>query len=101
MTVEGPRLDAHVDSDGVLVLVGEIDTYTAPELEEAMVALPDQCVVDLSGVSFIDSSGLRVIVEAHSGRRDRGGAVTLRSPSPSVERLLQIAGVVGHLDVES
>ena len=101
MTIEGPRLDASVDDEGVLVLAGEIDSYTAPELEESLAPLPDQCVVDLSGVTFIDSSGLRVIVEAHSVRRERGGAVTLRSPSPSVERLLQIAGVVGHLDVES
>jgi len=100
MTVEGPRLDARVDGDGVLLLVGEIDTYTAPELEESLAALPDSCTVDLSGVTFIDSSGLRVIVEAHSSRREGGGAVTLRSPSPSVERLLQIAGIVGHLDVE-
>jgi anti-sigma B factor antagonist len=101
MTIEGPRLDAHVGDDGVLVLVGEIDTYTAPELQEWLAPLAEHCTVDLSGVTFIDSSGLRVIVEAHSGRRDQGGSVTLRSPSPSVERLLQIAGVVGHLDVES
>lgn len=100
MTVEGPRLDSQLAEDGALVLVGEIDTYTAPELQHSLVALPDRCVVDLAAVSFIDSSGLRVIVEAHSRRRERGGGMTLRSPSPSVERLLEISGVAGHLDVE-
>lgn len=100
MTMEGPRLDSHLADDGVLVLVGEIDTYTAPELQDALTALPDTCIVDLAGVSFIDSSGLRVIVEAHGQRRERGGGMTLRSPSPSVERLLEISGVAGHVEVK-
>lgn len=101
MTAEGPRLDSHLDAAGALVLIGEIDTYTAPELEGSLAGLPDACVVDLAGVSFIDSSGLRVIVAAHTQRRERGGGLTLRAPSPSVERLLEISGVAGHLVVES
>lgn len=101
MTVEGPRLDSRLEDDGVLVLAGEIDSYTAPELEQSLAGLPDHAVVDLAAVTFVDSSGLRVIVEAHAPRRERGGGLTLRSPSPSVERLLQISGVASHLDVES
>ncbi|MFV0308678.1 MAG: STAS domain-containing protein [Desertimonas sp.] len=100
MTFDGPRLDVHVDADGALALDGEIDAYTAPELEASLAGLPDRCVIDLAAVRFIDSSGLRVIVEAHTHRRDRGGGITLRSPSPSVERLLEISGVAGHLVVE-
>lgn len=100
MTVEGPRLDTRLDADGVLVLSGEIDSYTAPELEVSLAALADEAIVDLAEVTFIDSSGLRVIVEAHAPRRERGGGLTLRSPSASVERLLQISGVAAHLDVQ-
>lgn len=101
MTMEGPRLESQLDGHGALVLAGEIDTYTAPELQLALADLPEHCIVDLAEVSFIDSSGLRVIVEAHSQRRERGGGMTLRAPSPSVERLLEISGVAAHLDVES
>lgn len=100
MTAEGPRLDSSHDDGGALVLIGEIDTYTAPDLEVLLDALPVVCVVDLDGVTFIDSSGLRVIVDAHRSRHERGGGVTLRTPSPSVRRLLQISGVAGHLDIQ-
>ena len=88
-----------LDLDGALVLVGEIDSYTAPVLGERLANGSPVEVIDLAGVSFIDSSGLRVLVEAHQAHVDKGARLVLRAPSAAVQRLLEISGLVGHLDV--
>ena len=101
MPTEEGRLDLSLDVDGALVLVGEIDSYTAPQLAERLADDPPVDTLDLAGVSFIDSSGLRVLVEAHQARVDRGARLALRAPSAAVQRLLEISGLAGHLDVTS
>ena len=53
----------------------------------------------MAGVSFIDSSGLRILIEAHQSRIDADSSLTLRSPSAAVQRLLEISGLSAHLDV--
>jgi anti-sigma B factor antagonist len=101
MPTEDPRLDLSIDTDGALVLQGEIDSYTAPDLADRLGADPPVEVVDVAGVTFIDSSGLRAIVEAHQARTSAGSRLVLRSPSAAVQRLLEISGLAGHLDVAS
>lgn len=101
MPTEERRLDLSLDIDGALVLVGEIDSYTAPQLGDRLADDPSVDVLDLAGVSFIDSSGLRVLVEGHQARVDRGARLVLRAPSAAVQRLLEISGLAGHLDVTS
>src|SRR3712207_1854441 len=93
------RLELSVGPDGALVLDGEIDTFTAPSLEARLAADSTIDVVDLAGVNFIDSSGLRVLVQVHQSRLATGDGLTLRSPSASVQRLLEISGLSTHLDV--
>jgi anti-anti-sigma factor len=99
MSAEATRLDLTDDVDGALILVGEIDSYTAPALAERLADESKVLVVDLAGVTFIDSSGLRILVEAHRARIDSDGSLTLRSPSAAVQRLLEISGLSSHLDV--
>lgn len=101
MPTEDARLDLSVDTDGALVLQGEIDSYTAPDLAERLATEPPVEIVDVAGVTFIDSSGLRAIVEAHQARNAAGSRLVLRSPSAAVQRLLEISGLAGHLDVVS
>ena len=95
MTVEPPRLEMTL----TLVLAGEIDSYTAPELADLLAKHEGVDAIDLRDVTFIDSSGLRVIVEAHQRRAEEERVLVLRSPSPAVQRLLEISGVAGHLTV--
>lgn len=49
-------------------------------------------VVGLEGISFIDSSGLSVLIHAYKQANERDGSLTVRSPSPTVVRLLDMAG---------
>jgi anti-sigma B factor antagonist len=99
MPTDETRLEIAGDVDGALVLAGEIDSYTAPDLAERLATDPPVEVVDVAGVTFIDSSGLRVLVEAHQSRVASGSRLVLRAPSAAVQRLLEISGLAGHLDV--
>lgn len=98
MSEDASRLAINEDGDA-LVLIGEIDSYTAPLLAERLAARGDVAVLDLAAVSFVDSSGLRVLVEAHQARADAGTSLGLRAPSAPVQHLLEISGLIGHLDI--
>lgn len=100
MTAAAP-LDITVTDDG-LALVGELDAHTAPLLAEAISAAGrDRLCVDMSEVRFVDSSGLRVLIEAHQAAQAKERTVSLTNPSPAVTRLLEISGIDDYLVVES
>jgi anti-sigma B factor antagonist len=78
---------------------GEIDASTAPIVAEATATLPasssstGRVVVAVSQVSFIDSSGLRVLVDLSERAGEVGARVVVSDPSRSVSRLLTITGL--------
>ena len=83
-----------VDEEGVVVARGDIDLAGGPVLEQAILLREEAgpVTVDLSGVDFIDSSGLRSLLGASRRARDRGQDLVLRSPSAGVARLLALTG---------
>ena len=93
-----PRDSRHPRGD-VLTLAGEIDAHTAPELRHAISQLNTDADVelDMSDVGFIDSSGLRVILEAHDSSSANGRRLVLSRPSRAVRRLIEISGLNEHL----
>ena len=100
-------LHVHVAPDGAIVASGDIDVAGGPILDAVIMEQEQSLdgsaaiVIDLTDVTFIDSSGLRTIVEAHQARAAAGTRLVLRSPSAAVQRLLEISGLAGHLDVAS
>jgi anti-sigma B factor antagonist len=58
-------------------------------------------VVDLSGVGFVDSSGLRVLIEAHQRAQADSRRLVLSGSTRPVLRLLQITGLMEYLNVEA
>ena len=80
--------------DPVIVVVGELDAYTGPALSEALASGGD-ATLDLSGVTFVDSSALRILVLAHQERDQRGARLRLQTPSDAVRRLLDVSGLSG------
>ncbi len=87
------------EQPGVLVLHarGEIDVATSPELHELLVAVieraPQLVIVDLTEVSFIDSTGLGVLVGAVRDVRAGGGDMRLVVTQPQIIKLLELTGL--------
>lgn len=91
-------------ADGGFDLVGEIDAHTAPELDAAVTAYigdHHQLRLGMEGVTFMDSSGLRVLIAATESCRARGGDVVLDRPTATVVRLLEISGLADHFTVSA
>ena len=103
MTAGGEPVVARVNDAVVVRVDGELDLATAPALRAALeraLADGDQLVVDLSAVTFIDSSGLSVLVRAYQVLGVTG-TLKVRGPSSQARRLFEMAGVESLIDVES
>ena len=90
--------------DGAVVvsLAGELDLYNAEEVRRALLGsltdAPELLVVDLEGVTFIDSTALGVLIEARSRMNDRSG-FRLAAPGLEVRRALEVSGLDRHFVV--
>lgn len=80
-----------------VLLAGEIDLRTSPELNEALAAIvssrPRSVVVDLAGVQYIDSSGVGTLVNLKRQIERAGGAVALANPQTRVRNVLEITNL--------
>jgi anti-sigma B factor antagonist len=87
------------DSTGDWIVArGEIDMVTAPQLAAAIDAGP--CLgVDMSEVSFLDVSGLRVLLDAARRNRAAGKRFSVVRPSPMIRRLLELTAVDQSVDI--
>ena len=81
----------------VVKLQGELDMATAPglgrALTEALDAKPPAVVLDLTDLTFLDSTGIRILVTACRRAETEGCPFVLRSPRRSVLKALRLTGV--------
>ena len=82
-------------ADGtVIALVGELDLATAPALEEEVVharsGSPGRIVLDLGGIEFIDSTGLRILLSLRNDAKRNGHPLVLVPPRPAARRIFEI-----------
>jgi anti-sigma B factor antagonist len=87
-----------------VVLTGELDTFTAPQLREHLFGLiENNCtdiVVDMAALTFIDSTGLNALVDALKRVRERNGNVAVCAVPPSALKALELTGLTRVLDIE-
>ena len=109
-----PSLDPHgelvtfdvsrADASGVVRAAGEIDSTTAPLLSTHLTELLDaevrELVVDLQGVSFLDSAGLCVLATVHRRAARQDVRMRVLASSRAVIRPLQITGLWDLLQAE-
>ena len=86
----------------VVTLAGELDLYNASSVREALFACcaesPERIIIDLSGVKFIDSTALGVLIEARTQLPNRNGFL-LAAPGLETRRALEISGLDQHFSV--
>jgi anti-sigma B factor antagonist len=90
--------EAEEDGRVTLVLVGEVDVFTAPLLRSAidgqLDGRPRELVLDFSAVEFLGSAGLAALVEAWRSARERDVALRLMATGRAVIRPLQVTGLI-------
>ena len=89
-----------VGSAYVVRPVGELDLGTVDQLSATLAARPDTCrrlVLDLSGLTFFDTSGMRLVVETLQDAQRFGIELALVKGSEDVQRLFALAGMDGRL----
>ena len=97
MSSESARLQASLnDSSGISVIrvAGEVDIYTAPDLRYLVNQTIDSgakdLVIDMSEVTYMDSSGFGTLLGATKRLRPDGGSIGLAACSEAIERMLRI-----------
>ncbi|SDI26287.1 anti-sigma B factor antagonist [Sinosporangium album] len=92
-----------IDGAVVVAVEGELDLYTAPvlrdEVREAIRQDGPRLVLDLESLSFMDSSGLSVLIEAWRLATGDGGGVCLARPQSPVARILATTGLDRRIKV--
>ena len=89
-----------------IYLAGELDQHEAQQTSMCIAELLDEflprdCVLDLSALSFMDSSGIAVIVKAERHSRSIGGRLWIENPTRQAQRVLDTAGLDRMIPVES
>lgn len=90
-----------VDARGAtaFVLRGEIDAHSAELLQARFDPLPPggDVELDMHDVAFMDSSGLRVLVDVHRRAEQSGRRLCICNPARAVRRVIEISGLADHL----
>ncbi len=101
------ELVSRVHDDGVSVSVlvrGEVDMATAPQLRETLLGLVDdgarRIALDCRGLEFLDSSGIGVLIAVRNRLGDQG-SLTLEAPPAHVRKVLELTGVSEHVTIIS
>jgi anti-anti-sigma factor len=105
------KIPGAVEDDGVIVefdrdrmqrlvvrVAGELDLGTSDRFTSTVCDMVESepntdVVIDMSGVTFLDSSGIKALLSVRRGVQSRSGALTITSPQPLVLRVLEVAGL--------
>jgi anti-anti-sigma factor len=96
----GELLTVEVERDGEALMIsplGELDISTTQtldvQLRKAVASNASEVILDLGGLSFLDSTGLRLLVFATSHSRGNGDRLRMLHGSAAVERVIKLSGL--------
>ena len=102
--VETPEFALRVTENGsgpVVLLAGELDMTTSPQLKACLRDFTGERVtLDFSDVTFMDSTAISVLVAAHKRAWLKGGAVILHGVQPAQMRVFEITALLDHFDFD-
>ena len=93
------QMKAYSTQDKLIVsLDGEIDHHSAAEIREGLdkmiaVSRPKVMVLELSGIDFMDSSGLGLVLGRYRRLNEMGSQMVIKNPGARTEKILAMAGV--------
>jgi anti-sigma B factor antagonist len=91
------NVESSDDLNLVISLKGEIDIYTAPDFKEKLLNnIGDgnrEVVLDCSELSYMDSTGLGILVGALKRTKQHGRSITIKKPKSTVRKLFKITGL--------
>ena len=96
------KIDKKIE-DGTLTIKveGRLDTNTSPELEDEMnIEGVNKLVFDFSGLEYISSAGLRILIAAQKTMSASGGSLEIVGPNEAVRSVFKITGLDSVLVVE-
>lgn len=82
----------------IVTAQGELDLHSSPEFKQRITALFEadpllkHLVIDVASITFMDSSGLGVILGRYREIKERGGRLFFVRPNPQIKRILQLSG---------
>ncbi len=93
------------NQEKVLILAGEIDAYTAPQLKENLLPLTQEegavVKIDLTDIKYMDSTGLGVFISALKSTKEHKSSMKLVNLQERVYRLFEITGLIEIMDIDS
>jgi anti-sigma B factor antagonist len=98
----GVEIERSANGHAVVALAGELDLSTIPRFEGHLLEeLRDResVIVDLTRLTFIDSSGIGVLIKAHRAVNSAGGLHLVVSDGSQVERVFTLAGIGSALPI--
>lgn len=101
------KLDIQTGTKGnvaVMTVVGRIDSETSPKLDAELTKLiggNTKLVLDLKGVDYMSSAGIRAVVKAAQTSKNAGGALKLASAPESVQSILYTVGMLEKVNTYS
>ena len=98
-------IERQPEDDRVRVIVrGELDVETGPRVEEELLAVeagaPQTLLLDLTDVSFFDSTGLQIVLDAEVRAREQSRAFVVLPGDGEPRRVLELAEVADRLTLE-
>jgi len=89
------------DGSGLVRPAGDLDLETVHRVESALAELRDEgcgsLVLDLRGLTFMDSTGLRLVIRWHAAARDEGFRFAVVPGPDIVQRIFRLTGMDAHL----
>jgi anti-sigma B factor antagonist len=86
----------HADNSTIVTVTGNVDALTAAELSRVLTSQIHEgyanLVVDLIGVEFMSSAGLRALLGAVKEARSSGGDLRITSTNPGIDKVLKMSG---------
>ncbi|MEN6370653.1 MAG: STAS domain-containing protein [Armatimonadota bacterium] len=91
------------DNRSVLHIRGELDFGTAGVLHDALIQTMEgdveHLILDMEDVTFLDSEGVKVLLQAHRKVSDCGGVMSIRNCSRFVQNVFEILGLQQYLEI--